>query len=303
MYRALTTAVLLLSTRAFAMDGYFDIESNFDPMNVKQKSYIELSPSTYLPIDDKSWIFNPKLSFYLDGSVDVSMATGMRHTTQNGFLGHHVFWSLSQTKHGSFHQIGHSLDFLTEDWDYRVNYYHPLTKQQTDDLFKYDTHKWTEVEALWKGDHFNIGFGPKYNFSTRSIGLQTRFVIPFKFFNIGACAGYDHKHGFSSALSLSFNIYSTGRRSQLNGNISHKSRVRYGKTILPRYQKPQKHKHDETKLALQPPEDKKPESMVVEKEPVLEQEIKEIIDTTIQDIPVPEVGPDGSWWGIFRRHG
>ena len=295
MFKSIATGILLLTTGLYGSGGYFDVEANFDPLDIKNRSFIELNPNTHYSFSDKTWIVSPKLSFYLDGSIDVSCATGVRHTTDAGFIGHHVFWSLSQTSHGNFHQVGHSIDFLTPEWDYRINYYHPLTKNQTDDFFRYDTHKWIESEALWKGNHFNVGFGPKYNFFSRSMGFQTRCVVPFKLFNLGASIGYDHKLGLSGALSLSFNLYSTGHRSQLHGNIAHKSRVRYGKTLLPTYQKPQKPKHDEGKLDQPAPEDKASEP--VDLEPV-ELPVQNI-ETPLEPV-IPPVD-NGSFWDIFRR--
>jgi hypothetical protein len=247
MHKILASLLASLPFSLSAMIGFFDMDVNFDPLGMKAKSHVDIAPQSSVTFSDKAWLLTPRFSIYLDGSFDVASATGLRHTTPHGYVGHHVFWSMSQTGHGKFYQVGHSLDFLTPDWDFRVNYYHPLTETQTDDRFIYSSHIWAETEALWKGDYFNVGLGPRYNFSTNCVGVQTRFVVPFKYFNLGAIVGYDYPSQVTFSFSFSFSLYNSHRSSQLHDPISHKSRVRYERVELPIHNKAQKPKKEANK--------------------------------------------------------
>lgn len=237
MFNKLISLLAFLPFSISAMNGFFDMDVSFDPMNMKSRSHVDIAPQTSVSFSDKAWLLTPRFSIYMDGSFDLALATGIRHSTSYGFIGHHAFWSVSQTKHGNFHQVGHSFDFLTPKWDFRINYYHPITKIQMDEWFLYKSHIWAESEALWKGEHFNIGIGPRYNFTTDCWGSQWRFVVPFKYFNLGAIFGYDYKSQFTFSISFSFSLYNSIRTSQIHDPISHKSRVRYEKIELPIHNK------------------------------------------------------------------
>lgn len=286
MFKILTTLIASLPFSLCAINGYFDMDVSFDPMNMKSRSHVDIAPQSSVAFAEanKVWLLTPRFSIYMDGSFDIAMATGLRHTIKSGFLGHHAFWSVSQTGHGKFHQLGHSLDFLTPQWDFRINYYHPVTKTQMDEWFLYSTHKWIESEALWKGKHFNVGLGPRFNFTTNCVGLQSRFVVPFKYFNLGAIVGYDYKSNFTFSLSFSFSLYNSTRSSQLHDPISHKSRVRYDKMELPIQNK-----------AKSPKEEPKKE--VIENLGLVQEETK----TEPVEVLPPEPPPPTpkSWWTFF----
>lgn len=293
MYKILTYFLALLPFSLSAMNGFFDVDVSFDPMNIKARSHIDIAPQSAVSFSDKAWLLTPRFSIYLDGSCDIAVATGLRHTTENGYLGHHAFWSVSQTKHGKFHQVGHSLDYLTPKWDFRVNYYHPITKIQMDDWFLYSTHIWAEGEALWKGEHFNIGFGPRYNFTTDCLGTQLRFVVPFKYFNVGAIVGYDYRSQLLFSISFSFSLYNSTRTSQLHDPISHKSRVRYEKIELPIQNKAQKPKEEKKglteNLGVVKDEPKVEVVVVVEPKP----------EAIVVHPPEPPPASPKSWWTFF----
>jgi hypothetical protein len=297
MYKSLISILVSIPFALFAMNGFFDVDVSFDPMNIKSRSHIDIAPQTDFDFGDKTLLFTPRFSMYLDGSCDLAVATGMRHTLENGFLGHHAFWSVSQTKHGKFHQLGHSFDYLTPKWDFRVNYYHPITKTQQDDWFLYSTHIWAESEALWKGQYFNVGLGPRYNFTTDCWGAQSRFVVPFKYFNVGAIIGYDHQSQITFSVSFSFSLYNSTRKSQLHDPISHKSRCRYEKIELPIPNKAktpkEEQKADKGHLGVVKEEPKPEPKEVPQPEPEQKPE------PTIILPPEPTPPTPKSWWTFF----
>jgi hypothetical protein len=275
------------------MNGFFDLDVCLDPMSMKSRSHIDISPQSVVPFNDKVWLLSPRFSVYMDASLDIALATGLRHTFSKGYFGHHVFWSVSQTAHGKFHQVGHSLDYLTPRWDFRVNYYHPVTKTQMDEWFLYSTHKWAESEVLWKGQHFNVGLGPRYNFTTDCWGVQTRFVVPFKYFNLGAIVGWDYDSLPTFSISFSFSLYNSTRTTQLHDPISHKSRVRYEKIELPVHNKA-KEPIEEQKKAIE-------ENLGLVKEEkesgaVMEEPKPEIV---VVHPPEPTPATPKSWWAFF----
>jgi hypothetical protein len=298
MYRLLSLLLISIPFSLSAMIGFFDMDVSFDPMNTKTRSHIDIAPQSAVSFSDKTWLLSPRFSIYLDGSLDIALATGLRHTTPNGYLGHHVFWSVSQTKHGKFHQVGHSLDYLTPNWDFRINYYHPITKTQMDDWFLYSTHIWAESEVLWKGEYFNIGLGPRYNFTTDCIGSQFRFVVPFKYFNLGAILGYDYESQITFSISFSFSLYNSIRSSQLYDPIAHKSRVRYEKIELPVYNKAKEPKKEMTEnLGLIKDEPKVAGEATTIVDPI---QINETIPESEEILPPEPPQPTNkSWWSFF----
>jgi hypothetical protein len=306
MYKTFTSLLVSVPFSLTAMLGFFDMDVSFDPVNMKSRSHVDIAPQSAVSFWDKAWLLTPRFSIYLDGSFDVAIASGLRHTTSLGYLGHHSFWSVSQTKHGKFHQLGHSLDFLTPHWDFRLNYYHPVTKTQMDEWFLYSTHIWAESEVLWKGQHFNVGFGPRYNFTTNCWGAQSRFVIPFKYFNLGAIVGYDHGFLPTISISFSFSLYNSTRTSQLYDPVCHKSRVRYEKIELPIYNKAKEPKKESQENLGVVKEEPKPleaiKSEVIDepapKEDVLSEVKQEATPIMVQP-PEPTTTPPKSLWTLF----
>lgn len=216
-----------------AMDRFFDISLTTDFSNLKQRSHIDVNSQASFPVSSKMFILNPRISIYFDGTMDLSMASGLRHELPWGTLGHHVFWDTSALKNARFHQIGHSLDFLTPKFDYRLNYYHPITKEQISTKYFLSSHNWAEFEMTWKNSFCQIGLGPKYDFFRNEWGTQLRTLVPFKFFSIGSLLSYEKSNGFAGCFSLSFRLFSLPRPSFLHSPISHRSRVQYSKQVIP----------------------------------------------------------------------
>jgi hypothetical protein len=300
MKKSLFLISLLWFCQLFSIDRFFDLSINTDFSNLKERSHIDLNTQAIVPFQQRSMIINPRLSVFFDGTMDASVAMGMRHDISYGILGHHVFWDSSWVKGARFHQIGHSLDFLTESLDFRINYYHPITTEQESNIFLFSSHRWIEAETVLKTNLLHIGIGPKYDLFQKTWGAQARFIVPLKFFSIGTLVSHENATGWSGCFSLSFRLYSSARDSLLSHPVCHRSRVQYSKEIIyvapPVIQKPSEQK-TEIKIEIEEP---KQEITIIVQEP--EVDIAPPVAITPPTV-LPPVPPPAkpSWWSFFFR--
>lgn len=284
--------ILLYNTVVFPLDRFLDINLTTDFTNLKERSHVDFNSQAVVPFSNRAFLLNPRISIYFDGSMDVSVATGLRHQTRVGTLGHHVFWDSTGTKDAHFHQIGHSLEFLTDMFDYRINYYHPITKDQIYKNFLVSPHRWFESEMVYKHALFHVGAGPKYDLFDKKWGAQAKVVVPFKYFSIASLIGYDKKKGCTAAISLSFRLYGTPRKSSMESPIQYQSRVQYSKELI---------------FIPPPPESKKRESDEKTVIVAVPEETNAIVVASTNDEPAtppsfpPPPPKPKTWWDFFFR--
>jgi len=279
----------------FSFDRFYDISLTTDFTKLRERSHVDFNSQAGFPLKGRSILINPRISLYFDGTMDVSLATGMRHEFKYGTLGHHVFLDSSSLKNVHFQQVGHSLDFLTPNFDYRINYYHPLVKSQTTQKYLFSSHKWVEAEIIWKNKFCQVGIGPKYDLFNKEWGSQVRAIVPFKFFSLGTLFSYEKNTGFSGCFSLSFRLFSTPRSSLLHAPICHRSRVQYSKQVIV-VPPPVVPKRQETKPDLDKPKENPPEQEIpvpANQDPIVSPNDEAII-------PPPPRTPH--WWDFFFRH-
>lgn len=277
---AIAIAFMLWTATAFSFNKYLDIELVSEVSHLEQKMHIDVGAEGAFLMGEKVFIVNPKLSLFLDKSMDASIATGMRYKTALGCFGHHIFWDSSSTKDGHFNQIGTSFDLLTDFFDYRINYYHPLTRKQKTEEILSRSHRWVESEVIFKHPYFQVGMGPKYNLFEKEWGTQMRISVPFHHFNIEAFISHDSKNKFYGCMSFSFSLYSTPRSDYFDAPISHRSRVQYSKEPIYIPEAQVTKKKDQEELVL-----------IVEKEP------KEIVPTAPAEAPEENTHPH--WYDFF----
>ena len=203
-----------------------------DLANFKKGSHFDVSAQLSQTFGSKGFLVNPRFSIFADGTVDVSLAGGIRHDLGFGVLGHHVFWDCSTLKEVKFNQFGHSLDLLTERFDYRINYYHPLVEKQRGQKYVYTSHRWVEGEMIWKNDFCQVGGGPKFDFFDQKVGVQARLMIPFKYVHVSTMASYDPKNKLSGCFSISFPLFNNPRKSPMHAPIFHRTRVQYTQELI-----------------------------------------------------------------------
>lgn len=223
---------IALTAKVVAVDGFFDLSVNTDFADMEHRSHIDMTTLVVTPLQTKTpraLLLTPRVSVFFDGTMDFSAAVGMRHQTPWGVLGHHVFWDGTSFKGANFHQLGGSLDFLTETLDFRVNYYHPVTKYQSYESMMFSSHKWMESEVVLKTAGFLLGAGPTYDLFTNTWGLQSKATIPMNMVNFSVVSAYDALNKFSTSFSISFRLYNSLRESLLHDPVSHKSRVQCSK--------------------------------------------------------------------------
>ena len=271
------------------IDRFLDINLTTDFSNLKQRSHVDFNSQAVVPFSKQAFLLNPRITIFFDGSLDVSLASGLRHQLKYGTLGHHVFWNSTATRDARFHQIGHSLEFLTDQFDYRVNYYHPITKDQQYKNFLVSPHRWVESEMIYKHRIFHVGAGPKYNLFEKAWGVQAKLSFPFQYFSIGSLVSYDTTNKFSSAISISFRLYGTPRKKSIDSPIHYQSRVLYSKELIFIPPPPESKKREDDKNTIVKT-DKEPSNLPIAN--ATEQ------PTNNQPVVIPPTKPK-SWWNFF----
>lgn len=288
-----------------SFDRFLDINLTTDFSNLKQRSHIDFNSQAVVPFSKQAFLLNPRISLFFDGSMDVSLATGLRHQLNGGTLGHHLFWNSTATRDAHFHQIGHSLEFLSETFDYRINYYHPITKDQVYKNYLVSPHRWIETEIVYKHPAFQIGAGPKYDLFQKAFGIQAKVTIPFQFFSVGTLISYDKINKFSGAISVSFRLYGTPRNKLTESPIQYQSRVQYSKELIfiPPPPEPKK-RENQKQLATKPKVEEQKVEIAIEDPPIISEET--IVAAPVEHPPVMNDPPKSkSWWDFFfhpRHH-
>lgn len=195
-----------IATALFSADSQVDLRLDTDPSNLQGKSAFNVITTTALQTEDSKHavLFTPEMSFYANGGIDFSVTTTHRHKYKNVVVGHNIFFD--RTNAGSFFldQLGTGFDLLTPRFDFRVNYYHPITNYAYSPL---KACKWADSEIFFKTPYFGVGTGPLYNLDMKEWALHSRVIIPFKDFslNFGGLCG---QAGFSQAIfSISFHLF------------------------------------------------------------------------------------------------
>lgn len=216
----LTTLTTLLT----ASESMTDLRIAVDPFDAKNRSHVDFVAQASFDAGKFSFLVNPELAVYLNKSVDFGISLGHRWPFMNGAIGHHVFFDRSQMPTISVNQVGSGIDWLTPFMDFRANYYHPISPAITlkDRLVK--PCKWGELEAVYKTKYFNVAAGPNFNFDSRILGAQSRFVIPFERFSLGIGGTIDQSGKKEAFLLTSFHLYRDKGGQYSNIPASHSKR-------------------------------------------------------------------------------
>ncbi len=203
----------LAATPLKSLEKGLDSFVTLDPLSPIQKTRIDFNGALMTPVGLSYFIMSPRISAHLAGDFDTNFGIGIRKpfVTQNFILGYHVFYDLSMRKPMVFHQTGLSGEFLTDDVDVRMNYYHPMSKSFDNLYIKAAPHKWVEAEILWKFHKFCVGVSPIYNLTTKMASFKPKVVLPFSFLTIEA--GIHLSQNFqnsTSYISTSIPLYSMG---------------------------------------------------------------------------------------------
>lgn len=209
-----------------ASDNQVDFRVDTDPSNLDHRTSFNVATTTSVMEGNHSILICPEMTFYTSGGVDFSVAMAHRHRFKGFVLGHQVFFDRSNTRSFDTDQIGTGFDLLTNQFDFRVNYYQPIRSRG---VITFKSSKWMDAEILFKTKYFGVGTGPLYNFNMKEWALHSRLVIPMKGFsvNFGALCG---QSGLSQALvSISFHLFKPNHSSALISPPGHvkKSSIYY----------------------------------------------------------------------------
>lgn len=94
--------------------------------------------------------FNPKASLTDDDSHEENLGIGYRELADTVILGANIFYDNKKTTYQNwFQQVGAGVEMLTEPFDFRFNYYYPLTKAK--ELSAFDTFAFGEQGIIKYG--------------------------------------------------------------------------------------------------------------------------------------------------------
>ena len=98
----------------------------------RYKAYVDYILPLYYPDSGNTLLFfNPKNSCDMTGSArELNMGLGLRHIFFDSFiLGGHIFYDKKLSINNQWHsQLGYGFEFLSKPFDFRFNYYDPITK-------------------------------------------------------------------------------------------------------------------------------------------------------------------------------
>lgn len=198
----LTSAI----SSVFAADSQVDLRLDTNPSDLNGKSAFNVVTTTAIQADSNNHalLFTPEMSFYANGGIDFSVTSAHRHRHRDFVWGHNVFFDRTNVGGQFCDQVGTGLDLLTNRFDFRINYYHPITDYGASPL---RACKWADSEIFFKTKYFGVGTGPLYNVDMKHWALHSRLVVPCRDFtlNFGGLCG---EAGYSSAIfSISFHLF------------------------------------------------------------------------------------------------
>lgn len=200
------TALLIASGQA--AESQVDFRIDTDPTNLQGKTSFNLTTTTAIPDDAENHaiIFTPEMSFHTNQCIDFSITTGHRHRWKSWVLGHTLFFDRSNLEGIALDQIGTGVDLQTTRFDFRANYYHPITNLKFSAI---QPSRWTDAEIFFKTPYFGVGTGPLYNLDTKTWALHSRLVVPIKdvTLNLGALCGAGEYATTQAMFSISFHLF------------------------------------------------------------------------------------------------
>lgn len=218
-----TLSILLaIGSLLYSAESQVDLRIDTNPMNLQGRSAFNLTTTTSLPDDaeNHALIFTPEMSFYTNGGIDFSITTGHRHKWDSWILGHTIFFDRSNVSGIALDQMGTGFDLQTPRFDFRMNYYHPITQLDESPI---QLAKWMDAEIFFKTPWFGVGTGPLYNIDQNSFSLHSRIVVPVKdiTLNLGALCG-EGEMGISQAIfSISFHLFKPKKPNALTSPPCH----------------------------------------------------------------------------------
>jgi len=322
MFKALLFLVFPLFL--LASESILDLQIGVNPANAKNKSYVGITSQTSFDTIYGSLLFNPEVSFYLDKSVDFSFSCGHRWKLAGGAIGQHFFFDRCQLPNLSVNQVGTGVDYVTDLFTVKLNYYHPVTGPVDFLGTKIFPCRWAELEGCFKTRYFNFSLVPNYNIETTVPGLQAKFVVPFNRFSLGLGGFCDLMGNKQAFFSTNFHLYKLPTPQRVNSVHSHaKQPILFSKAkVLPPLVKtknlppPEEVKGNETIIpnpaeeplndsdvlvALEPPV--VTEEVLIPQEPVdIDQVNIPVVSTEVISHPVKKDPPPPGWTDWLFPH-
>lgn len=184
IFKLLTVFTVVFSGLSSFESG-IDSHLSTDILSPFDKTKLDINSTFMQPNGDFSnLVLSPRFSTYMNEDFDLSVGLGIRKEFihSNFILGYHLFYDASCQKYRVSHQSGVSGELLSDDFDLRINYYHPLKNFNRRCRFLPNPQKWVEVEALWKFESFSAGLVPSYNMSSKHFAVKPKVIIPFRHF-------------------------------------------------------------------------------------------------------------------------
>lgn len=224
MIKSTIAICTLLLLNAFSHQHSVDLKMSVDPIDAKNRSHIDIVAQKAFEFKNFSILLSPEIAFYFNKSVDFGLTLGHRWNLAYGAVGHYVFFDRSQLPKISVNQVGSGFDYITDKFDVRLNYYHPISPalQLKDRIVK--PCKWIESEGIFKHKYVHIGAGPTFNIDAKVVGVQSKIIFPFDKFSLGLGASIDQNKHKQLFLITSFHLYKTSKYNHANSPSSHTKR-------------------------------------------------------------------------------
>lgn len=191
------------------IDSYIMTDIN-DPLN---KTKFEARSCFLIPTGKSYAVLSPRFSAYLGGNFDMNFGVGVRKPfpLYEFIAGYHVFYDFSFQRPKALHQGGFSAEFSKNNFEVRLNYYHPIDFFNKSNIVAANAQKWVEIESTYKFDAFSASIAPSYNFTSQKFSFKPKVTIPLKFFTVeaGATISQDMRE-VSSYIGIGIPLYKMG---------------------------------------------------------------------------------------------
>lgn len=216
---------LIASLSIFGAESQVDLRIDSNPLIPNQRSSLNVTSTNFVDFMEGKHgaLLTPEMTFHVNGNTDFSVTMAHRHKFKNVVWGHSVFLDRTHLDFCQLDQVGTGLDLLTNFFDVRLNYYHPLTRFKYPIIFP---NRWVDSEVFFKTKFFGVGTGPLYNIDTKTWALHSRIVVPLKTFSIhlGALCGSGPWADSKAVLSVSFHLFRPKTMNRMATPASHLQR-------------------------------------------------------------------------------
>jgi hypothetical protein len=185
IFNRLSLAALLpffVHAAEFDSTVHFQVGTNYPEEN----SHMKLTGNLYdfIPNSSLMWVVSPKVYFNPSVPVDFSLSTGLKMPVNQVVMGYHLFGHFHNLGDFPVNQYGHTVEFLHDLWEAKINYYHPASGISSLSTGIKSPER-LDSEFTVKTQNAAITLGPIYEIQNQQWGILGRVAMLFETADVG----------------------------------------------------------------------------------------------------------------------